>query len=109
MFERMKEKKKEVRVVRRIVLIVALILLVIIGIAGFQTYSYITSGLEPVDPDSEEVATVEVPIGSSLDSIAALLEENGIIEDARIYEYYIEFHKECEFQTGSYDLLPSMT
>ena len=55
MFERMKEKKKEVRVVRRIVLIVALILLVIIGIAGFQTYNYITNGLEPVNPDSEEV------------------------------------------------------
>lgn len=109
MFERMKEKKKEVRVVRRIVLIVALILLVIIGIAGFQTYNYITNGLEPVNPDSEEVVTVEVPIGSSLDSIAALLEENGIIEDARIYKYYVKFNNESEFQAGTYDLLPSMT
>ncbi|WP_083387761.1 endolytic transglycosylase MltG [Planococcus antarcticus] len=109
MFERMTEKKKEVRVVRRIVLIVALILLIIIGIAGFQTYSYVTSALDPVDPDSEEVITVEVPIGSNLDSIAALLEENGVIEDARIYKYYVKFNNESEFQAGTYDLLPSMT
>ena len=109
MFERMKEKKKEVRVVRRIVLIVALILLVIIGIAGFQTYNYISNALAPVDPDSEEVVTVEVPIGSNLDSIAALLEDNGVIEDARIYKYYVKFNNESEFQAGTYDLLPSMT
>lgn len=109
MFERMKEKKKEVRVVRRIVLIVALILLVIIGIAGFKTYSYVTDALEPVDTDSEKVITVEVPIGSSLDSIAALLEENDVIEDARIYKYYVKFKNESEFQAGTYDLVQSMT
>ncbi|KAA0957805.1 endolytic transglycosylase MltG [Planococcus sp. ANT_H30] len=109
MFERMKEKKKEVRVVRRIVLIVALILVIIIGIAGFKTYSYVTDALEPVDADSEKVITVEVPIGSSLDSIAALLEENNVIEDARIYKYYVKFKNESEFQAGTYDLVQSMT
>lgn len=109
MFERMSEKKKEVRVVRRIVLIVTLILLIIIGIAGFQIYNYVSSALEPVDPDSEEIISVEVPIGSGLDSIATLLEENGVIEDARIYKYYVKFNNESEFQAGTYDLMPSMT
>ncbi|MCH4825673.1 MAG: endolytic transglycosylase MltG [Planococcus sp. (in: firmicutes)] len=109
MFERMKEKKKEVRVVRRIVFIIALVLLIIIGIAGFQTYNYISNALEPVDPDSEEIITVEVPIGSSLDGIAALLEENGVITDARIYKYYVKFKNESEFQAGTYDLVQSMT
>ncbi len=109
MFERMSEKKKEVRVVRRIVLIVTLILLVIIGIVGFQIYNYVSSALEPVDPDSEEIITVEVPIGSGLDSIATLLEENGVIEDARVYKYYVKFKNESEFQAGTYGLTPSMT
>ncbi|WP_156851269.1 endolytic transglycosylase MltG [Planococcus donghaensis] len=109
MFERMKEKKKEVRVVRRIVFIIALVLLLIIGIAGFQTYNYISNALEPVDPDSEEIITVEVPIGSSLDSIAGLLEQNGVIADARIYKYYVKFKNESEFQAGTYDLVQSMT
>ncbi|MGB6407757.1 MAG: endolytic transglycosylase MltG [Planococcus donghaensis] len=109
MFERMKEKKKEVRVVRRIVFIIALVLLIIIGIAGFQTYNYISNALEPVDPDSEEIITVEVPIGSSLDGIAALLEENNVIADARVYKYYVKFKNESEFQAGTYDLVQSMT
>ncbi|WP_349291324.1 endolytic transglycosylase MltG [Planococcus beigongshangi] len=109
MFDRMKEKKKEVKIVRRIVFAIALILIIGLGIVGYQGYNYVTSALEPVDPDSEEVIEVEVPIGSNLDSIAALLEENGIIEDARIYKYYVKFNNESEFQAGTYGLLPSMT
>ncbi|MFD1030542.1 endolytic transglycosylase MltG [Metaplanococcus flavidus] len=109
MFDRMREKKKEVKVVRRIVFVISLILLITAAIAGYQGYNYVTSALAPVDPDSEEVVEVEVPIGSNLDSIAALLEENGIIEDARIYKYYVKFNNEAEFQAGTYGLLPSMT
>lgn len=109
MFDRMKEKKKEVRVVRRIVLIVALVLLLIVAVVGWQAYSYVSGALEPVDPESEEVIDVEVPIGSNLDSIAALLEENGIIKDARVYKYYVKFKNESAFQAGTYGLTPSMT
>ncbi|WP_422123094.1 endolytic transglycosylase MltG [Planococcus sp. X10-3] len=109
MFDRMKEKKKEVKVVRRIVFAIMLILLIAAAILGYQGYNYVTSALAPVDPESEEVVEVEVPIGSNLDSIAALLEENGIIEDARIYKYYVKFNNESEFQAGTYGLLPSMT
>ncbi|QMT18744.1 endolytic transglycosylase MltG [Planococcus maritimus] len=109
MFDRMKEKKKEVRVVRRIVLIVALVLLVVVAVVGWQAYSYVTDALEPMDPDSEKVIDVEVPIGSNLDSIAALLEENEVIKDARIYKYYVKFQNESEFQAGNYGLTQSMT
>lgn len=109
MFERMKEKKKEVKTVRRIVAVVALVILLIVGIVGFQAYSYVSEALEPVDPDSEKIVEIEVPIGSSLDSIAELLEKNGIVKDARVYKYYVKFNNESEFQAGTYGLLPSMT
>ncbi|TAA66858.1 endolytic transglycosylase MltG [Planococcus salinarum] len=109
MFDRMKEKKKEVKVVRRIVFVIALFLLIGAVVLGYQGYTYVTSALEPVDPDSDEVVEIEVPIGSNLDSISALLEENGIIEDARVYKYYVKFNNESEFQAGTYGLLPSMT
>ncbi|MFC4711917.1 endolytic transglycosylase MltG [Planococcus dechangensis] len=109
MFDRMKEKKKEVRVVRRIVLIVALVLLLIVAVAGWQAYSYVSEALSPVDPDSEEVINIDVPIGSNLDSIAALLEDNELIKDARIYKYYVKFQNESSFQAGSYGLTQSMT
>jgi UPF0755 protein len=109
MFERMKEKKQEVRIVRRIVLITALILLIVVGIVGYQAYNYVTGALQPVDEDSSEIVNIEVPIGSNLDTIATLLEDNGLIEDARIYKYYVRFNNESQFQAGNYDLTPSMT
>ena len=37
------------------------------------------------------VINIDVPIGSNLDSIAALLEDNELIKDARIYKYYVKF------------------
>ncbi|HSP22567.1 MAG TPA: endolytic transglycosylase MltG [Planococcus sp. (in: firmicutes)] len=109
MFERMKEKKKEGKTVRRIVAIIALVILLIVGIAGFQAYNFVSGALKPADPDSEKVVEVEVPIGSNLDSIAELLEKNGIVKDARVYKYYVKFNNESEFQAGTYGLLPSMT
>lgn len=109
MFDRMKEKKKEVKIVRRIVFIVALLLLIAVGIAGFNVYNYVTEALQPVDAESEKVIGIEVPIGSNLDSIAELLEENGLVKDARIYKYYVKFNNQSEFQAGTYELLPSMT
>ncbi|MDN7240401.1 endolytic transglycosylase MltG [Planococcus sp. N028] len=109
MLERMKEKKQEVRVVRRIVFVIALILLLIIGIAGFRAYHFVSAALKPVDPDSEKVIDITVPIGSNLDSISELLEENGLVKDARVYKYYVKFNNQAEFQAGNYGLQPSMT
>ena len=65
--------------------------------------------LQPIDPDSEEVIEVEIPIGSGLDSIAAKLEEKGIIKDARLFKYYAKFNNESQFQAGTYGLTKAMT
>ena len=109
MFNRMKEKKKEVKIVRRIVLAIVLVVLIVGGIAAYSGYKYVTSALQPIDPDSEDVINVNVEIGSNLDSIAALLEKNGIIKDARIFKYYAKFNNESDFQAGEYALTKSMT
>ncbi len=109
MFNRMKEKKNEVKIVRRIVFIIVLIILIGGGTALFSGYKYVKSALQPVDENSEEIIPVNVKIGSSLDSIAALLEENGIIQDARIFKYYAKFNNESDFQAGEYGLTKSMT
>ncbi|MFJ7933578.1 endolytic transglycosylase MltG [Sporosarcina sp. NPDC096371] len=109
MFERMREKKKEVKVVRRIVLIITLVTLLIGLIGGRSVYKYITSALQPIDPNSEEVIEVEIPIGSGLDTISAKLAEQGIIKDARIFKYYAKFNNESQFQAGTYGLTKAMT
>ena len=109
MFNRMKEKKKEVKIVRRIVLVIVLVVLIGGGFAAYSGYNYVKSALLPVDKNSEEIVNVNVEIGSNLDSIADLLEKSGIIQDARIFKYYAKFNNESEFQAGEYALTKSMT
>jgi UPF0755 protein len=109
MFEKMIEQKKEVRIVRRIVFVVALVLIIGGLIGGRAVYKYISEALQPVDPDSEEVIEVEIPIGSGLTSISEMLEKKGIIKDAKIFKYYAKFNNESQFQAGSYGLTKAMT
>jgi UPF0755 protein len=109
MFDKMKERKKEVKTVRRIVLVVALIAFIILGVVGFSTYNYVKSALQPMDETSTETIEVEVPMGSGISSISALLEEKGVIKDARIFKYYAKFKNESQFQAGNYSLTKSMT
>ena len=51
MFDRMREKKKEVKIVRRIVFAIALLLLIVGLIGGRSVYKYISEGLQPLDPE----------------------------------------------------------
>ncbi len=109
MFERMLEKKKEYKVVRKIVLIIVLIILLVSLIGGRAVYKYITNALEPIDPQSEKVIEVEIPIGSGLSTISAVLEKKGVIKDARVFKYYAKFNNESKFQAGNYELTQAMT
>ncbi len=109
MFNRMKEKKKEVKIVRRIVLAIVLIVLIGGSIAAYSGYNYVKSALQPMDENSEKVIPITVEIGSNLDSIATLLEKNEIIKDARIFKYYAKFNNESDFQAGDYGLTQAMT
>lgn len=109
MFERMLEKKEEVKVVRKIVLYIALGLLLVFSITGFSIYRYISSGLQPLDPESEQLITVEIPIGSGLDKISKTLEAEGVIKNAKVFKYYAKFNNESQFQAGTYDLTKAMT
>ncbi len=107
--EKMIERQSEAKVVRKIVLITAIILILsAVAIIG-GGYFYINSALKPVDPESDQQKKVEIPIGSSVTGIANILEENGIIKDARVFKYYVKFRNEAGFMAGEYELKPSMT
>ncbi|MDW0109021.1 endolytic transglycosylase MltG [Sporosarcina aquimarina] len=109
MFERMQEQKKEVKVVRKIVFWIALALIVAVALGGFFGYRYIKSALEPMEADSDKKVVVEIPIGSGLDTISQILEEKGLIQNAKIFKYYAKVNNESDFQAGTYDLTKSMT
>lgn len=109
MIKKMKERKKEGKVVRRIVGIVTLVVLLIVGIVGVSGYFYVKSALEPIDPESTTEIPVEIPMGSGVNTIATILETNGVIKDARIFKYYTKFKNETSFQAGNYTMTQSMT
>ncbi|MGG0848161.1 endolytic transglycosylase MltG [Peribacillus simplex] len=102
------EQQGEARLVRKIIMITIASLIVLIGIVGLVGFLYINSAMKPVDPDDNTIKKVKIPIGSSVNGISTLLEEQGIIKDARVFKYYIKFRNESGFQAGEYKLSPSM-
>lgn len=97
------------KIVRRIVLIVITTIIILSTIGVFSVYSYVKSGLEPVDEESKEVVAVNIPLGSNSSQIAEILEKNNLINDARIFKFYLKFKNEADFQAGDYELTRSLS
>ncbi|WP_087971758.1 endolytic transglycosylase MltG [Oceanobacillus rekensis] len=102
-------RSQEASTVRKIVFIILIAFLLILLIGGISGYLYVKSALQPVDRESDEQITVDIPIGSSTSTIAAILEENGIIKDQRIFRIYTKINNETEFQAGEYTFTTAVT
>lgn len=102
-------RAQEASITRRIVVVAIIALMILIGFGGKFAYDYITEGLSPVDESSTETVEVTIPLGSSSSTIADLLEENGVINNALMYRIYIKVNNVADFQAGDYTLSPSMT
>lgn len=107
--QRRLQRSKEDKIVNKIVLIVVLVFLVIGGILGFSAYRYVTSSLQPLDPDDTEKVTIVIPSGSSNKAIGEVLEDENIIKSGMIFNYYTKFNNLTGFQAGTYHFSPNMT
>jgi len=107
--QRRLQRSKEDKIVNKIVLIVVLVFLVIGGILGFSAYRYVTSSLQPLDPDDTEKVTIVIPSGSSNKAIGEILEDENIIKSGMIFNYYTKFNNLTGFQAGTYHFSPNMT
>lgn len=103
------QRQQEAKLVRRIVLIVAFVLIMIIAIVGTSGYFYIKSALQPVNPKSDKEIIVDIPIGSGVNTISQLLEDNGLVKNAKVFKYYVKFKNESNFMAGEYHMNPSMS
>lgn len=108
-YEKLVEQQSEARIVRRIVFVAALLLFLLTGALIGGGYYYVNSALKPVDPSNKTEKTVVIPMGSSITGIGNILEENGIIKDARVFKYYVKFRNEANFMAGEYKMMASMT
>lgn len=109
MFDRMREKKNEVKIVRKIVFWIVIGVLAIGLIGALIGYNYVSKGLKAYDESAKETIEVEIPIGSGLNNISKILEEKGVIKNARLFKYYAKFNNESQFQAGTYELSKAMT
>ncbi len=104
-----RQRIKEARIARKIIIVILSILLITFVVGGYYTYQYIANGLSPADVEDDSIIDVEIPLGSSVDAIGQILEEHEVINNARIFKYYIKFKNESGFQAGEYKLSKSMT
>ncbi len=101
--------QKDAQIVRKIVLIVCIaVFIACIAIAG-GSYFYIKSALQPVDPDDRTPVHISIPIGSSVNDIANMLEEKQLIKSSLVFRYYVKLKNHVGFQAGEYRLNRSMS
>jgi UPF0755 protein len=101
--------QKDTQIVRKIVLMVCAAILVACIAIGAGSYFYIKSALQPVDPQDKTPVHISIPIGSSVNEIANLLEKKRLIKSATVFRYYVKFKNHVNFQAGEYDLNRSMS
>lgn len=102
-------QEHEAKTVRKIVLYITAPLLLFMVAACIGLFVYIRSALQPVDPSDKTPIQVEIPIGSSVYTIANILEKNGVVKDATIFRYYVKFKNHADFQAGNYTFTKAMT
>lgn len=83
-------------------------LAVIFIVAAFFIYMYIKSGSEPLDPNSTEMKDVTIEQGSSAGMIGDQLEQEEIIRNGTMFEYFLKLNSITNYHAGDYELSPSM-
>ncbi|WP_341931930.1 endolytic transglycosylase MltG [Streptococcus pluranimalium] len=105
----MNRRRKNNRIAAKITGILVTIIVFIGLLTAFLGYRYVSSSLGAVDTDSKEFVTVQIPEGSGNKLIGQILEENGLVKNAAIFNYYTRFKNVSNLQSGYYNLQKSMT
>ena len=86
-----------------------LIFLALISAGGYFGYQYVQSSLLPVDANSKEYVTVQIPEGSNVQEIGSALEHSGVIKHGVIFAFYAKYKNYSDLKSGYYNLQKSMS
>ena len=86
-----------------------LIFLALISAGGYFGYQYVQSSLLPVDANSKEYVTVQIPEGSNVQEIGSTLENSGVIKHGGIFAFYAKYKNYSDLKAGYYNLQKSMS
>ncbi len=77
--------------------------------SGFFGYRYVESALQPVDANSKQYVTVQIPEGANLQQIGDTLENSGLVKHGFIFSLYAKYKDYSDLKSGYYNLQKSMS
>ena len=101
------KKKKKSRLKGFVVTV--FVLLILLGVGGFFGYRYVESALQPVDANSKQYVTVQIPEGANLQQIGDTLENSGLVKHGFIFRLYAKYKDYNDLKSGYYNLQKSMS
>ena len=101
------KKKKKSRL--KGFLVTVLVLLILFGAGGFFGLRYAESALQPVNPNSKQYMTVQIPDGSNVQEIGSTLEKSGVIKNGLVFTLYAKYKNYTGLKSGYYNLQKSMS
>ena len=101
--------KKEKKSGFKVFFISLLIFLALISAGGYFGYQYVQSSLQPVDADSKQYVTVQIPEGSNIQEIGKTLEDAGLIKHGLVFSLYAKYKNYADLKSGYYNLQKSMS
>lgn len=89
-------------------IVITSILILMLSVGLFATI-FVYRAVNPVDKNDDTYVQVEIPVGSGNKLIGQVLEKEGVIRSATVFNFYTKFKNYSNFQSGYYNLQKSMT
>ena len=77
-----------------------LLFLVVVSLGGYFGYVYIQDSFKPIDANSKEYVTVQIPEGSNVQEIGNALEKSGLVKHGIIFSLYAKYKNYSDFKSG---------
>lgn len=104
-----KKSPKKKTTAGKIIAVIALVLVLTIAGAGWGSYNFIKSSLQPLNQNNHTTKAINIPAGSSSKQIGNILQRQGIIKNGVVFQYYTKFKNYTDFKSGYYNFSPDMT
>lgn len=93
------------------ILIGAFLSVAIIGVSAYISSYIVTFALDLTGIATNDFRLdIDIPSGANVETVAAILQENNIIQSAKFFKFFADFtHKSDNFQSGTYTLSSTMS
>lgn len=80
----------------------------LLGLLAIGLVSWVRGQMDPPGPPGDAI-TIDIPAGSTTDSIATLLAEEEVVKNPTVFRYYLRWQRIGDFEAGVYTLNRNMS